>query len=155
MTHAAITAHVLATYAGVYHATNEGDAFFIYDPARSLPRQKQWPFATIVTKDNDFDRASNLNRPDVFRLNIGVGRETFARLFGPPPEFDATDPWKIRSDIDFAALDTLMPHPMYGRMYWVSVLNPSDATFDQQIRPLLEEAYALVVRRYPPPDPQR
>ena len=41
-----------------------GDTFFIYDPERNLPPQKQFPFATIVTKDyGDFDNASNLDRP--------------------------------------------------------------------------------------------
>ena len=28
------------------------------------------------------------------------------------------------------ALDTVMPHPMYGRMHWICVLTPSEATFE-------------------------
>src|SRR5215831_11203700 len=106
-----------------------GDTFFIYDPERNLPDKQQIPFATIVTKDyGDFDNASNLNREGVFRLNIGLSRETFRRLF---PE--------SASAHDYTALDTLIPHPVYAPQSCVSVLNPSDATFES-VKPLLEEA---------------
>ena len=40
----------------------------------------------------------------------------------------------------------LIPHPVYGRNHWVSVLNPSDATF-AELNPLLDEAYRIAVRR--------
>ena len=33
-----------------------------------------------------------------------------------------------------------MPHPEYSRQRWVSVLNPSRATFEQVVKPLLREA---------------
>ena len=115
-----------------------GDTFFIYDPQRNFEGTRRFPFATIVTKDyGDFDNASNLNRPGVFRLNIGVSKETFGRLF---PEND---------ERDFTALDVLMPHPVYGVNHWVSVLNPSDATFET-LKPLLSEAYDIAVRRARP-----
>jgi hypothetical protein len=51
------------------------------------------------------------------------------------------------SDFDFAALDRLMPHPIYGRMYWVSLLSPSVATFEPVVRPLLAKAYELAVAK--------
>ena len=55
-----------------------GAFFFSLDP------EKHWPnFATIVTTDeHDEGAPSNLARPGVFRVNIGVGRETFERLVG-------------------------------------------------------------------------
>src|SRR5260370_37364418 len=57
-----------------------GDSVFIYDPDRSLDDVRRFPFATIVTKDyGDFDNASNLDRPGIFRLNIGVSKESYAR----------------------------------------------------------------------------
>ena len=112
-----------------------GDTFFIYDPDRNLERAGRMPFATIVTKDyGDFDNASNLNRDGVFRLNIGVSKQTFESLF--PSD----------AGHDFTVLDALMPHPVYGRNHWVCVLNPSDATF-QKLEPLLAEAYEIVVGR--------
>ena len=116
-----------------------GDTFFIYDPEHKLEGARRFPFATIVTKDyGDFDNASNLNRPGVYRLNIGVSKETYASLFGAGDE------------PDFAALDRLLPHPVYGRNHFVCVLNPSDSTFDG-VKPLLTEAYELAVARYSRP----
>ncbi|HYW23231.1 MAG TPA: DUF6194 family protein [Terriglobales bacterium] len=113
-----------------------GDTFFIYDPDRKLEGSRQFPFATIVTKDyGDFDNRSNLDRPGVFRLNIGVSRATFDSLFDAGAEHD------------FTALDRLMPHPVYGRNHWVSVLNPGESTFET-VKPLLREAYDRAVARY-------
>ena len=145
MDEAAIREFVAANYPGVdvqvASADNGapemawGDTFFIHDPDRNLEGSRRFPFATIVTKDYcDFDDMSNLNREGVFRLNIGVSKETYRSLF--PDE----------GEHDFTALDTLMPHPVYGVNHWVCVLNPSDATFDG-IRPLLDEAYEIAVRR--------
>jgi uncharacterized protein DUF6194 len=41
-----------------------------------------------------------------------------------------------------------MPHPVYGRMLWVCVLNPSDETFETKVRQLLAEAYDLTVSKH-------
>ena len=65
-----------------------GDSFFFYDPDGAADRRM--PFATIVTKDYDgFDMASQLDRPGVFRVNIGVGRAAFEELIGYPPAVPA------------------------------------------------------------------
>jgi hypothetical protein len=119
-----------------------GDTFFIYDPQRNLEAKRRMPFATIVTKDyGEFDCASKLNRPGVFRLNIGITKETYAALFGGSSSDGA------HTGHDFAALDKLMPHPVYASQGWVCILNPSDATFEA-VKPLLREAYDLVVQRF-------
>jgi hypothetical protein len=39
-----------------------------------------------------------------------------------------------------------MPHPVYAPQHWVSILNPSDATFDTVVKPLLDEAHERVAR---------
>jgi hypothetical protein len=112
----------------------------MYDPDGDLEPKHKFPFATIVTKNyGGFDEKSHLDRPGVFRLNIGVSRETFRSLF------DASV-----SDYDYAALDRLMPHPVYGLQSWVCVLNPSAETFHQTVTPLLAEAYNLAVNRRVP-----
>lgn len=145
MNEAAITRYIATELPGVdvLVASREGgapeiawgDSFFIYDPDRNLDEAHRFPFATIVTKDyGDFDKASKLDRPGVFRLNIGVSKATFAKLFPADGEHD------------FAALDRLIPHPVYGRNHFVSVLNPSDATFES-IKPLLKEAHAIAAKR--------
>jgi len=113
-----------------------GDTFFIYDPDRALEGAKRFPFATIVTKNYaDFDNLSNLDREDVFRLNIGLSGETYESLI------DAS------AVHDFAALNRLMPHPVYAEYHWVCVLNPSEETFEA-LQPLVREAYDRAVERY-------
>ncbi len=145
----AIIQYVTDTFTGVEvvrptDGPGAGDTFFFYDPQHNLDPKRRFPFATIVTKDyGDFDNASHLNRPEVFRLNIGVSRDTFRALFGHPPSEDRTN----STSFDFAALDRLMPHPAYARQSWVCVLNPSPETFEA-VKPLLAEAYARVVTRH-------
>ena len=97
----------------------------------SLDAEKHWPnYATIVTTDeHDEGAPSKLSRPGVFRLNIGVGRETFERLVG---SMDAPD---------YAAFDRIVPHPVYARQLWISILNPGEATFRDVVMPLLTEAH--------------
>ncbi len=125
-----------------------GDTFFIYDPDHNLDPKHQLPFATIVTKDyGDFDRASNLDRPGVFRLNIGVSRDTYRSLFGPQPSLSGTA-GGADTGYDFTVLDQVLPHPIYAPQFWVSVLNPSAETF-QTVQALLAEAYDRAARRYP------
>jgi hypothetical protein len=133
MNETTITNYITDTFAGVETTDDFGYTFFFYGPDRMLP------FATLAAADNPYDRVSNLDRPGVFRLNIGVSRQTFQSLFGTS-KVDV-------SAYDFAALDTLMPHPEYAAQHFVCVLNPSDTTLET-VRALLAEAYELAVRRH-------
>jgi hypothetical protein len=134
--------YVTETFEGVDFVVASGDTFFFYNPDSNVPPDHKFPFVTLVTSDIN-DQFSNLNRPGIFRLNIGVSKQTFRSLFG--------DPASVRNelrDYDFTALDQLMPHPVYGHMCWVCVLNPTDETFETKVRPLLVEAYEMAVDRY-------
>ena len=156
MDEAAITRYIADNFAGVdVECPDEtssapkiawGDTFFIYDPERNLEPKFRFPFATIVTKDyGDFDCASKLDRSGVFRLNIGVSKDTYCSLFGPPPSPPGAA-GVVETGHDFTVLDQIMPHPVYASQSWVCVLNPSEATF-LAVRPLLAEAYDLAVKR--------
>jgi hypothetical protein len=121
-----------------------GDTFFTYDPERRLDAAQQFPFATIVTKDyGDFDNASDLNRPGLFRLNVGVGSRTYESLFGPAGAAHLAGGGR-----DFSVADTLLPHPAYARQHWVCIVNPGDETFEREIWPLLLEAHETAAARY-------
>ena len=133
MDEAAITQYILETFDGVETATNFGYLFFFYGSDHKLP------FATIAATDNDYEHISRLDRPGVFRLNIGVSKQTFQALFGPGPV--------AVSAYDFTVLDTLMPHPDYAAQHFVCVLNPGDAT-SHKVPALLAEAYEVAVRRH-------
>ena len=128
MNEAEMAQYIFDTFPRVETAENLGYKFFFYGADRMLP------FATIATSDSDYERVSNHIRPGVFRLNIGVSRQTFRSLFGA----DHVDV----SRYDYAALDRIMPHPDYAAQNWLCVLNPTEATFDQ-VRTFLAEAYEL------------
>jgi hypothetical protein len=121
----ATTRTILDTWPETDKVEIPGAAFF------SLDAEKHWPnFATIVTTDeHDDGTPSKLSRPGVFRLNLGVGRETLQRV---------VDSW---ADPDFAAFDRPFPHPVYAKQLWISILNPSDGTFRDVVLPLLTEAH--------------
>ena len=124
-----ITDWIKAAYPDTVTASAMGATFFSLD-------ERHWPnFATIVTTDeHDVGEASKLSRPDVFRLNIATRKETFQRLVG-----GVHDP-------DYAALDRILPHPVYAKELWVCVLNPSRQTFEAQVKPLIAESYERLAR---------
>jgi Family of unknown function (DUF6194) len=138
MDEGSITQYIIDTFEGIYSVIADGNTFFFYDPDRTFP------FATLATNDA-YDQASNLNRPSVFRLNIGISKQTYHSLFGA--QTPLSDAGGGDSSYDFTTLDQVLPHPVYGRQYWVCVLNPSAATFQAMVRPLLAEAYDLAVSK--------
>lgn len=128
----AMAQYITDSFAGVETASNFGYTFFFYGPDRMRP------FATLSASDNEHDRFSNLDRPGVFRLNIGVGKPTFQSLFGTGKVDVGT--------YDFTALNQVMPHPEYAAQHFVCELNPSGVTLEQ-VQALLTEAYGLAVQR--------
>lgn len=124
-----IAEYITTTYAETVVAEAMGATFF------SLS-DRHWPnFATIVTTDeHDMGSPSDLAREGVFRLNLGVGKETFQRLLG------------ATSDRDYAALDAIIPHPVYAKQRWIAILNPSRRSFDELVKPLIAEAHDRLVR---------
>jgi hypothetical protein len=128
-----ITSCITSTFENVETEVNMGYMFFFYRD------DHMHAFATIASTGNEYEKISNLDRPGVYRLNIGVSRETFKSLFGTK---------KINtSDYDFTALDIIMPHPDYSSQHFLCVLSPSEATFER-IKLLLAEAYDVAMKRY-------
>ena len=111
-------------------ATIDSAAFFSLD-------EKHWPnFATVVwTDEHDEGAPSNLARPGVYRVNMGVGRETFQRLVG-----SLTAP-------DYAAFDRFVPHPVYAKQRWISILNPSHETVVERLMPLIKDGHDRLALR--------
>lgn len=139
-----IASYITDSFRDIYPVAAWGETSFFYNPDRRLPRGIY--FATLKDKDGEHDAASQLYRPSVFRLNIGISKPTYRALFGPQPA-RPTAGGVVETGHDFSALDQLLPHPVYGWMSWVSVLNPSDATF-HAVKPLLAEAHALAVGKF-------
>lgn len=102
-----------------------GDAFFYYAPGGVMPRTTQ-PYGTVVTKNYPDDGASDLDPPGRWRVNVHVGRTAL-------PEVDG-------GRYDLAAADVLLPHPVYGPLGWICVVNPGERTTGTVVR-LLREAH--------------
>jgi len=131
---------ILTSFAGVETAASAPYTFFFYGAERLLP------FATLAAADSEFDRVSALDRPGVYRLNIGVSPETYRSLFGPEkPRLGPEG--RLESGDDFTQLDRLLPHPFYAPQSWVCILNPGYDTYAEVVRPLLQEAYDRAVQR--------
>ena len=132
MDEAAITEYIRNTFPGVETTDASGYTMFFYGADRKLP------FTTIASSDNEHDGVSNLDRPGIFRLNIGVTKETFQSLFGPSPIEAA--------DYDYTGVDKFLPHPDYAAWHFVCVLNPSERSTDQ-VKVFLAEGDGIAERR--------
>jgi len=128
-----ITSYIKSTFENVETTVSLGYTFFFYRD------DNMHAFTTIASTGNEYEQISNLDRPGVFRLNIGVSRETFQALFGTK-KIDV-------SAYDFTVLDTVMPHPDYSSQHFLCVLSPSEVTFEK-IKPFLAEAYDVAMKRY-------
>ena len=141
---AEITDYIAKNFAGVSVTSAPGGSFYFYNPTNS-PDNRRFPFATVVIND-DYDQASQLGREGVFRLNVNVSKETFHKLFGDPPTKTGTN-GTAAAIRDFTALASLLPRPVYAAQWWVSVLNPADATLETA-KQLLAEAYEIAVQKF-------
>ncbi|MEU9760841.1 DUF6194 family protein [Streptomyces sp. NPDC047985] len=122
-----------------------GDAFFHYAPDGRIPKNVQ-PYGTIVTKNYPDDAASDLDPPGRWRVNVHVDRVMFQELTGEEPR-------SISRPRDYAAADSVMPHPVYGALGWISVVNPGErttATVVQLLHSAHEAARARFTRRHEP-----
>ncbi len=116
-----------------------GDAFFYYAPDGRMPQHVQ-PYATIVTKNYPDDTASDLDPDGRWRINIHVDPATFRDLTGEV----ARGLTRPRS---YETPDAVMPHPVYGPLGWIAVVNPGDSTIDT-VTHLLRAAHAAARARY-------
>lgn len=134
-----IKTYIFQNFETVNLVEANGDLFFKYD------KNDKHPFATIVTRDNEYDSTSNLNREGFYRLNVGLDKNTFNSMFGGLTHKKGFEAY-LNLRIDFTKEDTIMPHPTYGAMYWVCVVNPSKEKF-KSLRNYLELSYNKVSKK--------
>ena len=116
-----------------------GDAFFYYAPDARVPGNVQ-PYGTIVTKDYPDDAGSDLDPPDRWRVNVQVDPATFLELVGEEPH-------SLTLPRDHATEDVVNPHPVYGALSWICVVNPGRRT-GATVVGLLQDAHEAARRRY-------
>jgi hypothetical protein len=121
-----------------------GEKGIFYNPNQVLKRGIY--VLTIKEKDGDHDKGSNLNREGIFRVNIGLRRATFMKMFGILPKRPNAGEI-VDMPYDFTTLDMILPHPVYAWMGWVSILNPSEQTFEQ-MKLLIQESYEVAIEKF-------
>jgi hypothetical protein len=132
-----IEKYILESFADVNPLDSWGEKSFFLNPGRQLKRGTY--FATLKEKDGDNDKASYLDRDGIFRLNMGVSKDAYLSLFNTLPK-RPTKGCFIDGDYDFQRADIVLPHPVYGWMGWICVLNPSEETFET-CKDFLDDAY--------------
>ena len=139
-----IVEYTTSNYAGVIVENNWGERGLFYNPEGKLP--KGIYILTFKEKDGPNDKASNVNRPGVYRLNLGISKQTFKNLFGEIPKRPLAGQI-VNTGHNFEELDKIMPHPVYGWMSWIGILNPSKSTFNK-LKPLINEGVELAKNKY-------
>lgn len=130
MTQIEIT-NLISRFENVQLEENMGYIFFFVGDNHYVP------FATIGYADNEGDSLSNLNRNGIFRVNLGVSKESFNTLF---PNYDP------KQNFDYTQLDSFMPHPHYFQQFYICILNPSGEN-DDLLKSLISEAYSIAKKR--------
>lgn len=114
-----------------------GEQALFYNPGHSLPHGVY--FCTVKDHDGPNDRASQLDRPNVYRVSLGLPTVRYTALFGDkPPRPARATPAAVKHDP--LLMNRLQPHPVYAWMGWACVLNPTAGWLSAQ-QPLIAEAY--------------
>ena len=129
---------------GVKPKSSWGETSLFYNPENKLPNGVY--FCTLKENDGENDKSSDLTRENVFRVSIGIPKDTYIDLFGEKPKRPAKG-GIVDTGHDFTQLDVLMPHPIYAWMSWVCILSPSNNTF-KEIYPLIEKAHSNAVVKF-------
>lgn len=120
-----------AALPNVQRTDNFGYSFFFVGDDHRLP------FLTLANSDNEYDKVSNLDREGVFRVNIGVSKDTFQKLVG-----------QLKDDgIDYSALNVYMPHPDYARQHFICIVSPAGENVDETKRRIIE-AHSIAEARW-------
>jgi len=138
-----VITYSLDTFPDLIEDWNWGERSLFYNPHRRLPKGTY--FLTFKVKDGANDSSSRI-RPGDWRLNIGISKAAFTDRFGAVPARPAAG-GVVKTGHVFSQRDRILPHPVYGWMCWIAIVNPSHETFEE-IKPLLSGAYERAVQRY-------
>ena len=144
MTPDEVLKYCLENLEGTVLVNSWGERGIFYNPGNVLKRGVY--VLTVKEKDGDNDKSSNLDRENVYRVNIGVRKKTFIERFGDVPKRPAKG-CTVDADYDFSAIDRIIPHPVYAWMGWICSLNPSKETFEE-LKPLIQEAYEYAKEKF-------
>ncbi len=84
MTPDKILNYCLQNLEGTVLVESWGEKGIFYNPDHALKRGVY--ILTVKEKDGDNDKGSDLNRENVYRVNLGIRKSTFTELFGAVPK---------------------------------------------------------------------
>ncbi len=139
----ALIQRVILKYPLLSENTNWGERGLFYNPNEQF--NKGAYVLTFKEKDGKNDSASRLNGENRYRLNLKISKLTFIHLFKTIPKRPAAG-GVIEGWYDFTAVDEVMPHPVYGWMTWVCIINPTLKTIESmEGNGLFDKAYKAAV----------
>lgn len=97
--------YCLSSLNGTVLVESWGEKGIFYNPGLVLKRGVY--VLTVKEKDGDNDKASNLDRTGIYRVNLGLRKSTFQKMYGKIPA-RPTAGGVVDMDCDFTALDTRM-----------------------------------------------
>lgn len=128
--------YCLENLEGTILVSSWGERGIYYNPDNILKRGVY--ILTVKEKDGDNDKGSNLNRENIYRVNLGIRKATFIEMFDFIPKRPAKG-CIVDMNYDFSATNKILPHPVYAWMGWICLLSPSEQTFNE-LKPLIQEA---------------
>lgn len=150
---ASLILNLTKLYPGLVENSVWGETALFYNPSGLLKRGTYC--ITFKEKDGENDASSALNREEVeYRMNLKISKPTFLTQFNEPslpgrPAKGNMIALKSGRAFDPTVLDTLIPHPVYGWMSWISIINPSKESIEVIMRAgLLDESYEAAVAGY-------
>ena len=138
-----IIAYSLDTFPGLVEDWNWGEQSLFYNSGHRLPKGTY--FLTFKERDGANDSAAGI-RPGDYRLNVGISKAAFTDRFGAVLARPAAG-GVVQTGHNFTQRDRILPHPVYGWMCWIAIVNPTQETFEE-LKPLLSGAYERAVERY-------
>ena len=144
MTPDKILNYCLENFDGTVLVESWGEKGIFYNPDHVLKHGVY--ILTVKEKDGENDKGSDLDRDNVYRVNLGIRKQTFTELFGTVPKRPSAG-GIVNIEYDFTVLDKILPHPVYAWMAWVCVLNPSEQTFEE-LKPYIQEAYEYAKEKF-------
>ena len=139
-----ILQYCLNNLEGTVLVNSWGEKGIFYNPNNTLKRGVY--ILTVKEKDGENDKSSNLDRENIYRVNMGLRKNTFVNMFGDIPKRPAKG-GVVEMEYDFTSGNKLMPHPVYAWMGWVCILNPTEQEFEE-LKPLIQEAYEYAKEKF-------
>lgn len=140
-----ITEEVLKSFPNTTVNKNWGEIGIFYNPNNMF--SKGIYLMTFKEKDGENDKSSKLNRGNLYRLNIGITKQEFVNLFQTIPKRPNAGE-TVDTNHDFSEINKIMPHPVYGWMSWICIINPSKEIFYDKLLPFIRVAYKNCIHKH-------